>query len=206
MKRLLQTTLLLAAALGLVASAQAGAVIGKPAPDFTLKDSKGASYSLSDFSGKIVVLEWINHGCPFVKKHYKSQNMQTLQKRYTGDGVVWLSICSSPTGEQGHGSPAGWEAMIKDHGMKSTAVLIDETGGVGKLYGAKTTPHMYVIDGKGTLVYNGAIDSIASTSIADLKKADNYVDAAIAAIKAGKPVENATTKPYGCSVKYSGDS
>ncbi len=206
MKRLIQTTYLVAAALGLATFAQAAAVVGKPAPDFTLKDPTGETHSLSDYAGKMVVLEWVNHGCPYVKKHYNSKNIPNLQKTYTGEGVVWLSICSSAPGDQGHGTPAEWQAMIDKHDMNSTAVLLDESGAVGQLYGAKTTPHMYVIDKEGVLRYNGAIDSKATTKVADLETADNYVKLAIAAIEQGKPVGEATTRPYGCGIKYPRDS
>ncbi|MGH8017574.1 MAG: thioredoxin family protein [Opitutaceae bacterium] len=206
MNRLLKTSLIAAATFGLAAFAQAAAVVGKPAPDFTLKDSKGKNHSLADYEGKLVVLEWVNHGCPYVKKHYNSKNIPNLQETYTNDGVVWLTICSSAPGDQGHGTPAEWEAMIKKHDMNSTAVLLDETGTVGKAYGAKTTPHMYVIDKKGMLRYNGAIDSKATTDIADLETADNYVKLAIAAIEEGKPVGETTTRPYGCGIKYSQDT
>lgn len=206
MKKRLTSSLMVAASLGLATIAQAAAVVGSAAPGFSLKDQNEKLHSLADYAGKIVVLEWVNHGCPYVKKHYNSKNMPALQERFTGEGVVWLSICSSAPGEQGHAKPAEWKELMKSKGMKSSAVLIDETGTVGRLYGAKTTPHMYVIDGKGTLVYNGAIDSIPSSSVADIEKATNYVVEAIAAIKAGKPVETSTTRPYGCSVKYSSDS
>jgi hypothetical protein len=206
MKKLLHSSLAVVAALGLAVSAHAEAVVGKKAPNFTLKDSTGKSHSLSDFAGKTVVLEWINHGCPFVKAHYKSGNMQALQERAAADGVVWLSVCSSAKGEQGYGTAEQWQGMIKEHKMKSAAVLLDEMGGVGKMYGAKTTPHMYVIDGAGVLRYNGAIDSIPSAKPGDAAKATNYVAAALDAIKAGKEVAQPTTKPYGCGIKYLKDS
>lgn len=206
MKRLLPSCFVAASAMCLAVSAHAAAVVGQPAPDFTLPDVQGESHSLSDYAGKIVVLEWVNHGCPYVRKHYNSHNMPSLQEKYTGEGVVWLSICSSAPGEQGNESPAQWQALIEKKPMHSTAVLLDETGGVGKLYGAKTTPHMFVINPEGVLEYNGAIDSIASTRMADIEKADNYVVDAIAAIQAGEPVKAPTSRPYGCGVKYARDS
>ncbi len=172
------------------------------APAFTLTDTKGQSHSLSDFAGKWVVLEWTNHGCPYVKKHYNSGNMQSLQEKYTDSGVVWLSICSSAPGKQGHMDNAGWQAAIADKGIKATAVLIDEDGAVGKRYGATTTPHMFVINPDGDLVYRGAIDSVRSTDAADIEQADNYVAAVLDAGMAGEELPYESTKPYGCSVKY----
>lgn len=206
MKKILSISLLAASFIGLVASAQAAASIGQPAPGFTLTASNGKAVSLSDYAGRIVVLEWVNHGCPFVKKHYDSKNMPQLQEKLTADGVVWLSICSSAPRQQGHATPEGWQKLISKHGMKSTAVLLDEDGKVGRLYGAKTTPHMYVIDASGVLAYNGAIDSIPSGSIADIEKAENYVASAVASLKAGEAVKTSVSRPYGCDVKYSRDS
>lgn len=206
MNKLLQSFIAVAVALGLAASVQAGVEIGKPAPDFTLTDSHGKAHSLSDFAGKVVVLEWVNHGCPFVQKHYNSKNMQGLQAKYTAEGVVWLSICSSAPGMQGHGSPDEWNKMNEKKGFAGSALLIDEPGKVGKLYGAKTTPHMFVIDKKGVLVYNGAIDSIRSSNQADIAKAQNYVAAALDEVLASKSVTTTTSQPYGCSVKYASDS
>jgi peroxiredoxin len=178
------------------------AEVGKPAPAFTLTDTNGKSHNLADFKGKTVVLEWINHGCPFVVKHYSGGHMQALQKEYSGKGIVWLSICSSAPGKQGHMSADEWNKTNKEKNASPTAVLLDEDGKVGKLYDAKTTPHMYVINAEGTLVYAGAIDSIKSTSSDDVPKATNHVKAALDEILAGKPVTTATTAPYGCSVKY----
>jgi len=178
------------------------AEVGKPAPAFTLTDTNGKSHNLADFKGKTVVLEWINHGCPFVVKHYSGGHMQALQKEYTGKGIVWLSICSSAPGKQGHMSAADWNKTNTEKKASPTAVLLDDDGKVGTLYGAKTTPHMYVINAEGTLVYAGAIDSIKSTSSDDVPKATNHVKVALDEILAGKPVTTATTAPYGCSVKY----
>lgn len=175
---------------------------GQAAPDFTLPDSKGQQVKLSDQKGKIVVLEWFNDGCPYVKKHYGSGNMQALQKKYTDKGVEWLTVLSSAPGKQGHQSPQGInEIMVQWKGSPSH-VLLDPMGKVGRLYGAKTTPHMFVIDPKGDIVYQGAIDSIASTDPADIAKAENYVAKALDATMAGQAVDPNTTTPYGCSVKY----
>lgn len=184
-----------------VASA-AGAEVGKTAPAFTLSDWDGKSRKLSDFKGKIVVLEWFNQGCPFVKKHYDSNNMQSLQKKYTGKGVVWLSICSSAEGKQGADSGAGHKKLFKEKGAAPTAVLLDSEGTVGHLYGAKATPHMFVIDGKGVLVYAGAIDDNNSADKEAVKTAKNYVAAAVDETIAKKPVTTNSTKAYGCSIKY----
>ena len=203
MKTLLPFLLAIAASCAITSTLHAAVSIGKPAPDFTLTDPDGNRHALSDYAGRIVVLEWVNHGCPFVGKHYGSGNMQKLQKTYTGADVVWLTICSSAPGQQGHESAAGWKKEIAAKGMAPTALLMDEAGAVGRMYGAKTTPHMYVIDSKGNLAYMGAIDSIASTRVADVEKAENYVVAAIASIKAGEPVAKPTSNPYGCNVKYS---
>lgn len=202
MRHLLRSTFVTAAALVLGAAAFAAAEIGKPAPEFTLTDTKGVAHKLADFKGKVVVLEWINLGCPYVKAQYSGRYMQALQKTYTDKGVVWLSVCSSAAGEQGHMSPADWNARIAEHGIASTAVLADASGVVGKAYGAKTTPHMYVIAADGTLAYNGAIDSANSTNTAEIAKAQNYVAAAVDALLAGKPVATSSTRPYGCGVKY----
>lgn len=202
MKNILRTAITTAAALTIAAGAYAGAKaqIGKPAPDFTLTDINGKERSLSDFAGKVVVLEWVNHGCPFVQKHYNSGNMPGLQAKYTGKDVVWLSICSSAEGQQGYHSAADWQGVAKQKKMSATAVLIDESGKVGHLYEAKTTPHMYVIDEAGTLVYQGGIDNDPRAS--DPSQTPSYVAAALDSVLAGKPVEVATSAPYGCNVKY----
>ncbi|HEY5551109.1 MAG TPA: thioredoxin family protein [Opitutaceae bacterium] len=199
MKTLFRTVscLLLASTLPLAA-----ATIGSPAPGFELVDSNGKTHKLSDYAGKTVVLEWVNHGCPFVKKHYDSGNMQKTQSTAVADGVVWLSICSSAPGTQGNESPARWNKINAEKNVAANALLIDESGKVGRAYDARTTPHMYVIDAKGTLVYAGGIDSIATTNKSDIAKAENYVLAALADIKAGRAVATASSKPYGCNVKY----
>ena len=185
-----------------VASALKEPTVGSPAPAFTLTDTKGKQHKLADFKGKHVVLEWVNFGCPFVKKHYESGNMQATQKKAVDKGVVWLSVCSSADGKQGHMEAAEWNEEIADRKMASTAVLIDESGAVGKAYGAKTTPHMYIVNPNGVLVYKGAIDDKPSTNKDDIPGARNYVLAALDETMAGKPVSTASTTPYGCSVKY----
>ena len=193
---------LVIAAMILNATLAFGGTVGKPAPDFSLPSSEGKKVKLSDYKGKTVVLEWLNHGCPFVRKHYDSKNMQQLQKKYSGKGVVWLSIISSAPGKQGHSSAAQAEADKKKNGASPSAIILDEKGEVGKLYGAKTTPHMYVVDAKGTLAYMGAIDDNSSADPEDVKTAKNYVSAALDSTMAGKKVETAQTESYGCSVKY----
>ena len=183
-------------------TAVAAPQVGQPAPEFTLKDSNGKSHNLSDFKGKFVVLEWLNHGCPFVVKHYESGNMQNLQKEYTGKDVVWLSIVSSAPGKQGHMNPEETNKAKAEKGSAATAVLLDEDGTVGKLYDAKVTPELYVINPEGVLVYAGAIDDKKSTDPADVAGAKNYVKQALDEAMAGKPVSEPTTAAYGCSVKY----
>ena len=180
----------------------AEAVMGEPAKDLTLPDSTGKIHSLSDYIGKIVVLEWLNHGCPFVKKHYNSGNMQKIQKMYAEKGIVWFSIVSSAPGKQGYMTPEEAVESGKHHIASPKAVLLDPEGTVGKLYGAKTTPHMFIIDSAGNLVYNGGIDDIRSTNPDDIAKAKNYVRMALDQLLAGKEVSVQTSQPYGCSVKY----
>jgi peroxiredoxin len=178
------------------------AQIDEPAPNFTLTDSKGETHSLSDFEGKYVVLEWINFDCPFVEKHYNSSNMQNLQKKYTEKDIVWLAICSSAPGKQGHFDSEEINERIEDLGGAMTAYLIDEDGIVGKAYGAKTTPHMYIVNPDGNLIYAGGIDNIPSADEDDIPEATNYVSVALDAAMSGKEVVTKTSKPYGCSVKY----
>ena len=174
---------------------------GQPAPDFTLSDLSGKAVKLSDLKGKVVVLEWVNPDCPYVQKHYNSANMPGLQKEYSGK-VTWLTINSTREGHSEFKSPQQMAAWMKQTGGAPAATLLDRDSKVGRLYGAVTTPHMYVIDPKGTLVYVGAIDDKRSTNPADVKTAKNYVRAALGETMAGKPVSNASTSPYGCSVKY----
>ena len=183
-------------------SAYASVNVGQPAPDFTGVDSNGSQHTLSQYQGKTVVLEWTNHDCPYVKKHYNSGNMQKLQKQATTDGVVWLSIISSRPGKQGHVSGGKANDLTRSRNAAPTAVILDETSAIGRLYGAKTTPHMYIIDKTGQLVYMGGIDSIPSSDEADIAGAKNYVRAALDAMTAGKTIEDSITRPYGCSVKY----
>jgi peroxiredoxin len=183
-------------------ASHAAARVGEPAPAFTLPGSDGKSYSLGDFKGKYVVLEWTNHDCPFVKKHYKSGNMQAQQKELTGKGVAWLSVISSAPGKQGHVDAATARELTKARGAAPTAVLLDPSGEVGRKYDAKTTPHMYLVSPEGTLLYMGGIDSVPSADTDDIPGATQYVKVALAEAMAGKPVSNASTKPYGCSVKY----
>ncbi len=178
------------------------ATVGQPAPNFTLTDSNGTSHSLADYKGKIVVLEWNNPECPFVKKHYSSGNIPKQQTEATANGVVWLVINSAADGKQGHVDGTAANGFIAQYHGKPTAYLFDTDGKVGHLYGAKTTPHLFVIDEKGVLRYNGGIDSIASTDKDDLPKATQFVPQAIGEIKSGKPVTVSTSEPYGCSVKY----
>jgi peroxiredoxin len=176
--------------------------VGKAAPNFSLADTNGKTLSLADFKGKYVVLEWYQPDCPFVQKHYRSGNMQALQKEYTGKGVTWLTIDSSAPGEEGN-YPAGKlnEIAAQDSSAR-TALLLDPAGNVGRLYGAKTTPDMYIVDPNGVLVYKGAIDNKRSTDLADVKTATNYVKGALDAVMSGKRVPTTATQPYGCSVKY----
>ena len=178
------------------------AKLNESAPEFKLTDSNGSEHSLSDFKGKIVVLEWINYDCPFVKKHYDSKNMQSLQEKYTKEGIIWLAICSSNKGKQGNFSVEEIIKRTNERGAKFTAYLIDEDGKVGKMYGAKTTPHMYIIDKSGMLVYAGGIDDKASTDVDDIQDAKNYVASALDELLAGKEVSVRSSAPYGCSVKY----
>ncbi|HYL92432.1 MAG TPA: thioredoxin family protein [Alphaproteobacteria bacterium] len=187
--------------LGLLGSALA-ARVGEPAPDFTATDSNGRTHQLSQYKGKFVVLEWHNQGCPYTRKHYESGNMQRLQKEWTAKGVVWLTVISSAPGTQGYVTAAEENDYVKKMNAAPTAVLLDPSGAVGHLYAAKTTPHMYIIDPSGTLVYNGAIDDHPTSDAADIPSSKNYVSAALQEALAGKKVTEPTTRPYGCSVKY----
>lgn len=189
-------------ALTLSSPADAAVATGSKAPSFSLVDATGKSRSLSEFAGKTVVLEWTNHECPFVKKHYETGNMQTLQKTAAGDGVVWLSIVSSAAGKQGYVDGAKALELTKTRAAAPAAVLLDPKGEVGKLFGAKTTPHMYVINAKGEIAYQGAIDDNPAREPETVKTARNYVTEALAAVKAGKAAPVAATQPYGCTIKY----
>jgi peroxiredoxin len=189
--------------LGMALVASAFAVkVGDPAPGFTAVDSNGKQQSLANYKGKFVVLEWHNQGCPYTKKHYESGNMQRLQKEWTGKGAVWLTVISSAPGTQGFVTPSQENEYLKTMNASPTAVLMDPGGSLGHLYGAKTTPHMFIIDPAGTLIYNGAIDDHPTSDPADIAGSRNYVSAALQAAMSGKPVAEAATRPYGCSVKY----
>jgi len=202
-KTLVVTAALVVASGSHIAGAEdSTARVGTAAPDFTATDSNGNPRHLSDFKGKFVVLEWHNQGCPFVQKHYGSGNMQRLQKDLTAQGAVWLTVISSAPGKQGYVTGGEENAYVKEKGVAATAVLLDPEGKLGRLYAAKTTPHMFLIDPKGTLVYAGAIDDRPTTDPADVQGATNYVLAAYDEAKAGKAVTKAATAPYGCSVKY----
>ncbi|MEO1965877.1 redoxin domain-containing protein [Hyphomonas sp.] len=186
------------------AQADSGLPIGRPAPDFTAMDSNGDPVSLSDFAGRTVVLEWTNEGCPFVRKHYAQPpgNMQGLQADADADGTVWLTVISSAPGKQGHVDGAAANQWAEEHDASPAHVLLDPDGTLGRLYQAKTTPHMYIIGPKGQVAYQGAIDSVASANVADIASATNYVREALTSLSAAEPIGVSSTKPYGCSVKY----
>lgn len=198
------TAVALSAGALIASTAQAAPSTGAAAPAFSGVTSAGETISLSDFAGRTVVLEWTNDGCPFVKKHYAAppSNMQTLQKNAAADDIVWISVISSAKGEQGYADAARANELTTSRGAAPAHVVLDEAGTIGKLYGAKTTPHMFIITPDGELAYDGAIDSKPTAKVADIADATNYVTAALADIEAGKPVATPVTKPYGCSVKY----
>ena len=187
---------------GVSAPAWAKVAVGEPAPDFSLTDSNGKTQTLSQYKGKIVVLEWNNPECPFVGKHYNSGNMQKQQAEAASEGVVWLTVNSGAAGKQGHLDASEAKAYVAKVGGKESSYLLDADGKVGHAYDAKTTPHMYVIDKDGTLRYMGGIDSIASTDVDDIPKATQYVRQALSELASGKTVSVTTSEPYGCSVKY----
>ncbi len=199
------TVLVVAMALAIGAravSAEEGPEIGQAAPTFTLPDLDGQNFSLADYRGKYVVLEWINFDCPFVKKHYATGNMQALQNKYMAKDVAWLVICSSAPGKQGHFAPDKFKERAEALKMTPTAMLMDTDGTVGRMYRARTTPEMFVIDPEGILRYMGAIDDKPTANHGDVETATNYVKAALKALMAGEAVETTVTRPYGCSVKY----
>lgn len=196
------TKVLLIAILSFAGVAQAEVKVDSPAPTFTEKDATGKNLSLTDMKGKWVVLEWFNKDCPYVKKHYGSQNMQKLQAEYTKKGVQWMTVISSAEGQQGYLSAADAIANSKSVGSGATATLIDSDGSMGKAYGAKVTPHMFIINPEGKVVYAGAIDSNDSADPKTIAKSENYVKTALDAGMAGKPIATKTSKPYGCGVKY----
>ena len=206
-----RTFLIGAAAMAIVAGAgvaifsqpaEAAVETGAQAPAFSVRDAPGATRTLAEFAGRTVVLEWTNHGCPYVRKHYDARNMQTLQRDATADGVVWLQVISSAPGEQGFLDGPGAVARVATDGAHPTATLLDPTGAMGHAYGARNTPHMYIINGEGRLVYQGAIDDRPSARPSTLEGANNYVRAALADLDAGRAVATAETTPYGCAVKY----
>jgi peroxiredoxin len=176
--------------------------VGDPAPGFSAVDSNGKMQRLSEYKGKYVVLEWHNQGCPYTQKHYESGNMQRLQKEWTGKGVVWFTVISSAPGKQGFVTPSQENEYLKKMNAVPTAVLMDPAGTLGRLYDAKTTPDMYIIDPAGNLIYQGAIDDKPTTEQSDIAGAKNYVEAALTEAMSGKPVADPATRPYGCSVKY----
>lgn len=180
----------------------AAVTTGEAAPDFTLVSTEGNSHSLSDFKGKFVVLEWLNHNCPFVAKFYNAGEMQRIQKEWTEQGVVWLAINSTNPDHQDYKTVEEANKLSKKHGAAHTALLMDESGEVGKLYAARTTPHMYVINPEGILIYQGAIDSISDARASSIPNATNYVVAALKAAKSGAEIAMSDTRPYGCTVKY----
>jgi len=179
--------------------------VGNAAPDFTGTDSNGKTHKLSDYRGKYVVLEWTNNGCPYTQKHYESGNMQALQKEWTDKGVVWLTVLSSAPGEQGYMTALQENTYVGKERAAPTAAILDPTGTIGHAYEAKTTPHMFVIDPSGKLIYAGAIDDHATTDPGDIKSSKNYVSDALNESMAGKTVATSYTRPYGCSVKYAGN-
>jgi peroxiredoxin len=185
------------------AAAAVQAKVGEAAPAFTANATNGSPVSLASYKGKIVVLEWTNHECPYVRKHYETGNMQALQREATAQGVVWLTLISSAKGEQGYVTAAQADELTTSRKAAPTAVLLDEPGVVGRMYGATNTPHMYVVDKAGTLIYAGAIDDRPTTRRADVPGASNYVRAALESVSTGQPVKTPITRAYGCTVKYS---
>lgn len=180
----------------------ADAQAGKTAPDFTFTDIEGTAAKLSDFKGKYVVIEWFNHGCPFTEKHYKSDKMQDLQRKYTEDGVIWIAVNSTNDEHSNYMDAAMTRKEAEAYGTSATYIVLDPSGKIGKLYGAKTTPDIFIVDPQGKIIYRGAADSINSTDTGDITKAQNYIDLALTQAMAGKAVATPETKPYGCSVKY----
>jgi peroxiredoxin len=205
MKKRMITGLIALASVAMMATLAWAVRVGEPAPDFTATDSNEQTHHLSDYRGKFVVLEWTNRGCPYTRKHYESGNMQRLQQEWTAKGVIWLTVLSSAPGKQGYMDAADENAYLKQENAHPTAALLDPTGALGHLYDAKTTPDMYVINPQGVLVYDGAIDDRATTDVADIQGAKNYLNEALEDAMGGKPVSDPVTRPYGCSVKYAGE-
>lgn len=195
------TSILVSGALSF--SALANPEVGQPAPDFSVIDTQGNTHSLSDYQGQTIVLEWTNHDCPFVVKHYATENMQNLQREITSDDAVWLTVISSYPGTQGHVSPEQADELTESRNAAPTAVLLDEQGDMGRAYAARVTPHMYVIDADGTLQYAGGIDSIPSANHDDVDRADPYFANAARSVLAGEVPDRQVSRPYGCTVKYS---
>lgn len=183
-------------------AAKEGVELNKPVKDMEMTDTNGKKHKISDFKGKIVVMEWTNYGCPFVRKHYDSKNMQALQAQAKKDGVVWLTVVSSAPKEQGYYEPAAMNAQNKKEGNEATATILDPTGVLGRYFDAKTTPHMYIVNKKGELAYKGGIDNTKSTEAADVKTAKNFVKLALADLQADRKVEKASTDEYGCAIKF----
>lgn len=202
MTRLTVPTIAAFLALAAAAPAEATPTTGAPAPQFTGTDANGATHHLSDYAGKIVVLEWTNNQCPFVQKHYNSGNMQRIQKEARAQGVVWFSVVSSAPGKEGYVTAAQAREVVQQRGAVPTGVILDASGDLGRTYGAKTSPHMFIIDAQQRLVYQGAIDDKPTTDPASLQSARNYVREALASVEAGRQVAVSETTPYGCSVKY----
>lgn len=186
------------------AAGAAGAApsVGQPAPAFSVADASGKTVSLADFKGRTVVLEWVNPGCPYVQKHYNSANMQGTQRDAAAKGVVWLAVNSTSTDAGDYKTPAAMAQWMAQHKAAATTTLMDSDGKVGRAYGARTTPHMYIVDAAGTLVYAGGIDSKATPNPADIATATNHVKVALGEVAAGKPISNPTTRAYGCAIKY----
>lgn len=180
----------------------ADATVGEQAPSFEVMGADGTLYSLSDFEGQYVILEWLNHGCPYIQKHYNGNNMQQLQEKYTDKGVVWLSVISSAPGTQGYMKAEEARQSIEEHGASPTTILLDTDGEMGRAYDARVTPHMFIIDPNGTVRYNGAIDDKPTPAASSLETAHNYIDTAMNSLMNGEEVETKSTTPYGCSVKY----
>lgn len=205
MRKRLITGLVMLGGMVMIATLAFAARVGEPAPDFTATDSNGQAHHLSDYRGKFVVLEWTNRGCPYTKKHYDSGNMQRLQQEWTAKGVIWLTVLSSASGKQGYMTAVEENAYLKQENAHPTAALLDPTGALGHLYDAKTSPQMFVINPQGALIYDGAIDDRPTTDVADIQGAKNYLTLALEEATAGKSVSRPVTRPYGCSVKYSGE-
>lgn len=195
-------TALLSLAFGVSEATAAQPEVGAPAPAFDGTTAKGETLSLDQYRGKTVILEWTNHDCPYVRKHYGANNMQALQKDTTADGVVWLTVISSAPGTQGYLEGADATKVAADRGAAPSAIVLDPQGTIGKMYDARTTPHMYIVNPEGTLVYKGGIDDKPTANPADIESATNYVRLALDEMAAGKPVSNPSTRAYGCSVKY----